>query len=150
MSELKDYQFELQIVGTGILESSLKSQVSRLNLNEKVKFLGPRDDIPELLNLSNCLLLPSLWEAFPIVLLEAAANNIPVICTPVGSVPSFVSSKDGYLVNLSQFKEAMIEVLTNYEDALSKSNLLNKKVKSNYSIEKITNLYQKLYQKALE
>jgi glycosyltransferase involved in cell wall biosynthesis len=94
--------------------------------------------------------LPSLWEAFPIVLLEAAAANIPVITTPVGSVPSFINSNEGYLVDLNKFKEAMIEVITDYKNAKIKSNLLNKKVSSAYNIKKITLLYENLYKKALE
>ena len=40
VSELDNYNFELLIVGTGLLEDSLKSQVKQLNLNEKIKFLG--------------------------------------------------------------------------------------------------------------
>ena len=94
--------------------------------------------------------MPSLWEAFPIVILEAAATNIPVIATPVGSLPSLLGNQEGYLVDLDQFKEAMIEVLTNYENAQIKSNLLNKKVSLNYDIKKITLLYESLYKKALE
>jgi len=150
VNEIRDYEFKLKIVGTGILEASLRSQVSKLNLNEKVEFLGPRDDVPKLLSQSNCLVLPSLWEAFPIVLLEAAASNIPVITTPVGSIPSLISSNEGYLVDLSNFKGAMLEVLTNYADAQIRSNLLHKKVISNYDIKKITSHYEDLYVKALE
>lgn len=150
VNELREFDFELNIVGTGILEASLKSQVSQLNLNGKVHFLGASEDVPELLSQSHCLLLPSLWEAFPIVLLEAAAANIPVITTPVGSVPSFINSNEGYLVDLNKFKEAMIEVITDYKNAKIKSNLLNKKVSSAYNIKKITLLYENLYKKALE
>ena len=150
VNELNDYDFKLKIVGTGILEKPLKSYVSELNLNGKIEFLGARADVPKLLSQSNCLLLPSLWEAFPIVVLEAAATNIPVIATPVGSLPSLLGNQEGYLVDLGQFKEAMIEVLTNYENAQIKSNLLYKKVSLNYNIKKITLLYESLYKKALE
>ena len=149
VSELKDYDFKLQIIGTGILEASLKSQVSKLNLNKKVEFLGARKDVPELMAKSNCLLLPSLWEAFPIVLLEAAASNVPIIATPVGSINSLINSEEGYVVELKNFKETMIEVLTNYDDAKIKSELLNKKVTSNYDIKSVVSLYEDLYQRAL-
>ena len=94
-SQLKDYDFRIQVVGSGVMESSLKKQVCDLNLNDRFEFLGSRKDVPDLLNNSDCLVLPSLWEAFPIVLLEAGACNIPVITTPVGSVPSLVDNNNG-------------------------------------------------------
>jgi glycosyltransferase involved in cell wall biosynthesis len=150
IAKLKDYDFIINIVGSGILEKSLKSQVSRLNLDHKVCFLGSRDDVPFLLNNSDCLLLPSLWEAFPIVLLEAAASNIPVITTPVGSISSFVDNDCGYVVKLKNFKDSMLEVLTNYNDAQMKSNKLHIKVTSNYQIKQVVRQYESIYQNIIE
>jgi glycosyltransferase involved in cell wall biosynthesis len=150
ISQLSDFNFELKIVGSGMLESKLKSKVSELNLDEKIHFLGSRKDIPELLSQADCLLLPSLWEAFPIVLLEAAASYVPVITTPVGSIPSFINNDNGYLVNLPDFKEAMIEVMDNYMHAKAKSILLHKKVVKEFQIEKIVKKYENLYDRVLQ
>ena len=110
------------------------------------EFLGSRKDVPNLLINSDCLILPSLWEAFPIVLLEAGACNIPVITTPVGSVPSLVDSNNGYIVELDDFKEAMIEVMIHYEEAKLKSKKLLTKVNSNYHIKDVVKQYERLYQ----
>ena len=150
VSKLKDYNFKLRIVGSGILEESLKAQVKELNLNEKIDFLGSRDDVPSLLSQSDCLLLPSLWEAFPIVLLEAAASKVPVISTAVGSVTSFIDSKSGLIVDLDGFKDAMIEVIDNYEEAKLRANELNKYVTSNLDIRKIVKQYETVYENVLE
>ena len=54
------------------------------DLKDYIKLLGLRNDIPNLLNKSHCLLMPSLWEGLPIVILEAGASRLPVISTPVG------------------------------------------------------------------
>jgi asparagine synthase (glutamine-hydrolysing) len=150
VSELSNYNFELQIVGSGLLENSLKSQVKELHLDGKIKFLGSRNDVPYLLSQSDCLLLPSLWEAFPIVLLEAAASNIPVISTPVGSISSFVNSDNGYLAKLSEFKTTMIEVMTNYTDAKIRSEKLYFEVKQNYQIYDVVKKYENIYKKVLQ
>jgi len=150
ISKLKDYNFKLKVVGSGILEATLKAQVNTLNLNEKVQFLGSRDDVPELLSQSDCLLLPSLWEAFPIVLLEAAASNVPVIATPVGSISSFINKENGYIVELHEFKDAMIEVLTNYEVAQNRSVELYKYVSSNLNITDVVKQYELLYKEVLK
>ena len=91
-----------------------------------------------------------MWEAFPIVLLEAAASNIPVITTPVGSISSFVSNENGYIVKLEDFKGAMIEVINNYDKAKIKSNKLHNYVVSNLDIHKIVLQYEVLYESVLK
>jgi glycosyltransferase involved in cell wall biosynthesis len=150
VSQLKKYDFRLKIVGSGILERSLKAKVSDLCLNEKIEFLGARNDVPSILNGCDCLLLPSLWEAFPIVLLEAAACNIPVITTPVGSISTLVDNENGYIVDLNKFKDAMVEVLNNYAEAKNKSINLFNKVKSDYQITDIVKQYEALYQALIQ
>jgi glycosyltransferase involved in cell wall biosynthesis len=145
INDMKEFKFKLLIVGGGILEIELKDKVNTLGLNEKIEFLGPRMDVPDILSRCHCLLLPSLWEAFPIVLLEAGASKIPVISTSVGSIPSFITSENGYIVKMSDFKKTMINVLLNYNDAVKKSNKLYQLVKEKYFIKTIVKEYEKLY-----
>jgi glycosyltransferase involved in cell wall biosynthesis len=150
ISKLIDYDFIVKIVGSGELEGTLKKQVSLLKLDHKIEFLGSRSDVPLLLNQSDCLLLPSLWEAFPIVLLEAAASNIPVITTPVGSITSFVDYESGYIVELDRFRSAMVEVMNKPKEAKIKSNILHKKVNLNYQISDIVKQYESIYFKIVK
>ncbi|WPE17688.1 glycosyltransferase [Candidatus Thioglobus autotrophicus] len=150
INQLKKYDFKLKIVGSGILEQSLKSKVADLNLSDKTEFLGARDDVPSILNDCDCLLLPSLWEAFPIVLLEAAACSIPVITTPVGSISTLVDNKNGYIVELDGFKGAMIEVLDDYTEAKNKAINLFNKVQTNYQIVDIVKQYEVLYKSLIK
>ena len=149
ISKLKEYDFLLKIVGSGILQDSLKKQVSLLKLDHKIEFLGSRDDVPLLLSQSDCLLLPSLWEAFPIVLLEAAASNIPVVTTPVGSISSFVDNECGYVTKLENFRSSMLEVMNNPEDAKIRSSKLYKKISSQYHIANIVKQYESVYHKII-
>ena len=150
VSKLHDYNFKLLIVGSGILESKLKAKTSNLKLEDKVEFLGAREDVPRLLSQSDCLLLPSLWEAFPLVLLEAASSKIPVITTSVGSIGSFVDNENGYLVDLSGFRNAMIEIMNNREISKIKSDRLYKRVKLHYQIDSIVKQYENLYKKSIQ
>jgi asparagine synthase (glutamine-hydrolysing) len=145
VSKLENYEFVLNIVGSGILEDSLKKQVSSLKLEHKIKFLGSRDDVPLLLSQSDCLLLPSLWEAFPIVILEAAASKIPIISTPVGSVTSLLNSEMGFVVQLEDFADKMLEVMKNPIDANKKSIKLFNKVSSEYQISNLVKKYESIY-----
>jgi glycosyltransferase involved in cell wall biosynthesis len=58
------------------MERELRSAIERNGLEDRVRLLGVRDDIPELLNGSDVFLLPSLVEGFPVVLVEAQAAGI--------------------------------------------------------------------------
>lgn len=95
MSIVKDHipGVKLLLVGSGPLESHLKSAVSAKGLRETVIFLESRRDIPDILKAIDIFVSPSIWEGLPIVLLEAMASYLPVIATSVGGVVEIV--KDG-------------------------------------------------------
>jgi len=146
-NELKNkYDFEIQIVGNGYLKEELENLIQKYNLENYVKLLGLRNDIPQLLGQSHCLLMPSLWEGLPIVILEAGASSLPVVSTPVGSVPSLLNGENAYLVELDGFKNKMIEVLEDRENATLKGKKLFEEINLKYSIEAIVEAHEKIYQ----
>lgn len=75
----RNIDFKLLLVGTGELENTIKQKVDDLKLNNYVSFLEDRNDIPNLLNASDIFLLPSLFEGFPVTLVEAQASGLPCI-----------------------------------------------------------------------
>lgn len=86
----------LFIAGTGEQETELRALVSRLGAN--VRFLGAREDIPELMNASDGLALSSVVEGLPVVLLEASSSGLPSVATGVGGVPEAVlDERTGYV-----------------------------------------------------
>ncbi|MBO6577023.1 MAG: glycosyltransferase [Rhodothermales bacterium] len=64
--------------------TSLKAVIKRAGAEEKFLFLGPRSDMPTLYSAADVVVLPSLWEGFPNVLLEAMSCGAPVVCSDVG------------------------------------------------------------------
>jgi glycosyltransferase involved in cell wall biosynthesis len=151
INELKeDFDFELQIVGDGYLRKDLENLIKRYNLENYVKLLGLRNDVPYLLNKAHCLLMPSLWEGLPIVILEAGASKLPVISTPVGSIPSLLNNENSYLVDLKDFKKAMIDVMNNYDIAKKKGEKLFEKIKNHYSVEFMVKEHEKLYKEIVK
>ena len=104
----------LLIIGDGSERKKLESLVEKLNLKEKVKFLGqiPNEKIPEYLAGADCFCLPSLKEGFGIVVLEAQAASVPVIGTKVGGILDLVEDgKTGILVE-SGDSEAIAEAIS--------------------------------------
>ncbi|SEO83645.1 phosphatidylinositol alpha-1,6-mannosyltransferase [Halorientalis persicus] len=100
-ARLDDTDAELLIAGTGRLESSLKDLAEELGVREDVQFLGfvPDEELPELYASADLFVLPSEYEGFGIVFLEAMACGTPVVGTEVGGVPTAVDAGEtGYLV----------------------------------------------------
>ena len=69
----------LLVAGRGGLEALLRKRIAEYGLERQVRLLGIRDDVPELLNAADVFVLPSLFEGFPVVLVEAQAAGIPCI-----------------------------------------------------------------------
>ncbi len=81
----------LSIAGSGALDAELRELASQLGIADMVAFLGNVQDVPSLLSHMDVLLLSSVSEACPMVILEAMASGLPVIATNVGGVPELVS-----------------------------------------------------------
>jgi glycosyltransferase involved in cell wall biosynthesis len=81
---------ELVFVGKGELEGALRAQASFAGCDGRVKFLGWRDDIPEIMPLFDVFVLPSLNEGMGRVLVEAMAAGRPVVASRVGGIPDLV------------------------------------------------------------
>ncbi len=78
----------------------LKSRVAELRLEDRVSWMGERDDVPELMSALDVLLLPSHEEPFGRVLIEAMAMRVPVVATNVGGPPEIVTDGvGGFLVD---------------------------------------------------
>lgn len=89
----------LVVAGDGPLCDALENQARWMVANERVHFLGWRSDVPFLLAALDILLVPSLWEGFGLVLLEAMAQAIPVIASDVSALPEIVvHAETGLLV----------------------------------------------------
>lgn len=128
--------------------AEIKNLTKELGINESVRFLGkmPNEKIPQWMNLSDVLILPSLSEGFGVVLVEALSCGIPVISTRCGGPQDIVNDDVGNLVDPKDSEglaEAIIYVLEN-RAKYSSTRLRDYVVKNfNYSVisEKITNLY---------
>ncbi len=68
-------------VGEGVLHTALRRQVDAAGLGGRVRLLGVRDDVAELMLASDVFVLPSLFEGLPLALLEALQAGLPVVAT---------------------------------------------------------------------
>lgn len=75
----RDVEFTLYIIGQGPLKSKLENEVSNHGLDDSVKFLGVRDDVTKIMASSDYMIMPSLHEGFPVVLIESQASGLPAL-----------------------------------------------------------------------
>jgi L-malate glycosyltransferase len=80
--------------------AGLRARVAEAGLEDRVSWLGEREDVPELVRALDIMLLPSLEEPFGRALIEAMALGVPVISTDVGGPPEIIEQgREGYLLS---------------------------------------------------
>ena len=114
-----------------------------------VSYLGPMDDVREVLKITSCLVHPTYYkEGLPRVLLEANSMGIPCITTNIpGCRDVIVNEKNGYLIkpkNQSELKESILNFisLSNLEKEKFSTNA-REKVEMNFSSKKILSIFLK-------
>ncbi len=66
----------LWLVGDGELRQQIEARIRKLHLEDHVRLLGSRDDVPQLLQAADMFLFPSKWEGLPIAVIEAQATGL--------------------------------------------------------------------------
>ncbi|WP_299274653.1 glycosyltransferase [uncultured Psychroserpens sp.] len=149
---LKNFVFD--VVGEGKLKAQLLKLIEIETADHKdferhFNLLGFRSDIKPYLQTANTLILPSKWEGMPMVIIEAAAAKLPIISTPVGSIPDFLNNDNAYVSDLSMFHQSMIDCIQNYDKALQKTQQLYDELKSSYNIDAVYQAHLNLYKSVL-
>lgn len=142
------------IAGGGDLLGQLRVEANQLGIGNNVIFLGPREDIPALLQDMDIFILPSLSEGLPLSVLEAMACAKPVVATDVGGIPEvIVDGQSGLLVppgNSQALAEKILELLKNRSLADKLGNAGSLRVRKDFSFENMWIRYQKLYENCFE
>lgn len=89
--------FEFLIGGKGSQETRLKSLVDENDLTDVFQFLGFLDNPKDLLMSSDVFLLPSLWEGFGYVIVEASLSELPVVAFDISSNSEVINEATGFL-----------------------------------------------------
>lgn len=146
------YPAFLLIIGAGPLESELRQQVQENGLEDKVFFLGRRDDVLQILPHLDIVVLPSLWEGLSTVMLEAMAFRVPVIATNVsGSREVIRHGETGLLVPPKDpvaLAQSMLSILDNRANAQRMAERAYITAQ-NYTIQNTARCYSEIYQKLL-
>lgn len=138
--KLKHPKYKLLIIGDGPQGRYLEKYVNKNNISN-IWFTGnlPNAKLLGIFRESMLFVFPSkLPEGLPNVLLEAGISKLPILTNDVGGVRDLISEQSGYFTKPEPVSIAkkINSILSNYQDATSKSNILYKKIKEKFSIQK--------------
>lgn len=140
----------LLIAGEGRLRGELEKLVAALGLGPRVRFLGLRRDIPDLLNAADAFVLSSLWEGFGLVVAEAMACGLPVVVTDSGGPREIVDGgRLGFMVPPGD-PEALANAMAHLMDLPEAErrrlgDLGREHVLAHYSLDAIAEQWEALY-----
>lgn len=118
ISKIKSDNLYYVLCGEGDLDNYLINLCKKLKIEHRVIFLGFRTDIPDLLNMSDIFVFPSLQEGLPVALMEAMAAGLPCVASNIrGNVDLLENNKNGFLCDVSsitQYKKAIENIINNH------------------------------------
>ncbi len=144
----------LLIVGDGAERDNLQRLAEELGVSSLTCFTGERSDARQIIGALDLLVLPSLTEGIPNVVLEAFAYRVPVVATAVGGVPELVKhGETGWLVpprDPSALAQAIVEALSNPEEARRRADNAYKHLMEHFTVEKQVDAWERALQAAVE
>jgi glycosyltransferase involved in cell wall biosynthesis len=143
----------LVLFGDGPLRGEIGTLAESGLLKGRIHFLGFRPDARDLIAGCDLMLLSSRIEGIPGVVLEAAARQIPAVCTNVGAVAEFIEhGVNGRLVDvgdMSALADAAVALLTDEAARQQAGKLARQKVREQYSMQRAVNQFEELYRDAI-
>lgn len=139
---------ELYIGGDGPERTNIQQLIDKYNLNEDVHLLGEvlREDLPAIMGNSDCFVLPSMYETFGVVYIEALACGVPIIATKCGGPEDFFNENLGYMINVGKLNElydAMEKIINN--NSKFNGNEISEYIKNRFSRKVIVKELENVY-----
>lgn len=142
----------LAVVGRGERESALKRHASELGIRDSVTFAGFRRDIPELMHAFDLFALPSRWEGFGVVFMEAMAAGTPIVASNTSAIPEVVADgQNGVLCapgDADSFASAIADLLGDPERAYSYGASGRERLETEFTIDRMVSETSSVYRSA--
>lgn len=151
LAKISDDNVKYVIAGMGELEKAYHSLIKELHLQKRVILVGYREDIPELLHMSDVFVFPSLQEGLPASMMEAMAAGLPVVCGKIrGNTDLVTDRREGILVDprdSQAFAEAIMDIKENPDKAVMYGENAKKKIQK-FSMEVVNEKMKAIYENA--
>ncbi|OJX30072.1 MAG: hypothetical protein BGO86_05895 [Chryseobacterium sp. 36-9] len=140
----KGVNFKMFFVGRGELSENIENEIKINNLQEQVLMLGLRTDIPLLMAGADIMIMPSLFEGFPVVLVESQSTGLPAL------ISENISKEVDLGLNLIHFAELDIDtwvkkILTIRTQVVNKDNIIPRFYETGFDIHGSVKIIEKIY-----
>ncbi len=152
LNSLESREFNLVIVGSGPLKTELQSLSADLGIKEMVTWKGQLQEVLPFYRSLDVFVLPSDYEGFGLVLLEAMSQGIPVIARRISAIPEVMGEKHPGLVDsVNPIDLALkIQMLVSDQDALRNCLQYQAQRLGEFPIEKSQREHERIYLRLLE
>ena len=140
---LEDYC--LVIIGDGKEMETLIKLSFDLNINDRCFFLGYKSNAVEYLKYFDIYVMASYSEGFPLGLLEAGLNRLPVVCSDIPIFRELFSEKEVCYFELDNIPSLFNSIKYTYENKENFSQMIYEVIKTKYSLEKMGDSYFQIY-----
>lgn len=158
IAEVKNHHFTLQVLkrvcelysdkrpilliaGDGPLRPKIENYAEEIGIRDNVLFLGNRDDVKELLMAMDVMIMPSLYEGFPVTAVEAQASGLPCVLSDTITKDA-VLKKNCIMLSLNEDLENWCEAIINNTDRVEDNSVL---YNAGFDIESTIDALMKLY-----
>lgn len=144
----KNSNFKLLMIGNGSLKDQITSEINKRNLSDSVRLIDYQNNINDYLNVMDMVVFPSLFEGFPIFLIEAQANGLPVFYSnSITQEVEIIDSTKGF--SLQDSAKSIAQQIIDYyikkteeERLLANNEIIEKGFDISTSLNKIKQLYE--------
>lgn len=152
-STLTELNYQYLIIGQGPKADELQMLINKYELTDNIKLLGYRDDVPELLSLSDVFIFPSYREGLSKALMEAMSYGLPVIASKIrGNIDLVCEKKGGYLFNPNDYRSLSKKIKNLYYHGEKRKSFSewNKDIITEYDMKKVNEEMKEIYKYILE
>ena len=152
INSIPDTKIKYVICGQGPLKQKYVDYINKNNLNDRVKMLGFRKDIPAILSMSDVFIMPSYREGLPKSMLEAMSVGVPLLGSRIRGISDLIGDNEGGILfdpkNNEEIKNAIVKLAS--DKALAqKYATRNKNYVQNYSIDVVIDQLEKIYEEII-
>lgn len=145
------------IAGNPLMEPAtaamVKTEIAALGLEQSVRLIGPRRDVPDVLGAADVFVLSSRQEGFPITILEAMAAGRPVVATNVGGcAEAVVHGETGLIVppeDPEALAVALLYMLTHRHQARQMGEAGRQRVSASFTVDNMVHEHLAVYEQVL-
>ncbi len=133
----------LLLIGGGPLEKQLKAKAAKLNIADKVKFLGLRSDVADILKAADAFVMPSLYEGLPLAGVEAQAAGLP--CFFSDAITKELDITGAFYLPLSKGADAWAREIAAKSEGFERKDVSSLIAKAGFDSVESAAIMQKIY-----